>query len=266
MAECFQWDQRAEHAPVLVFEHSGPNAGRLVASATIDALFSLHHTNAFETDQGVILDVVAFADSSILSSSAFELSTLRHKDLRDSYKGKVPQEYMHRIEVVFDRRADPFRATASSSKIDSLDREGLEYNFDFPMVNPKFQGKKYCFVYGLCGDFCGNSSAYSSSTWVKQNMCDLGEPVIHLDATDDVQWPTGDAAFVPSPHEGALEDEGVLIMNYIDGSAEGQGRSYLRVVDTRTLREVATIKTVTEQNWHMPYGFHGIWLPEEEQA
>ena len=47
---------------------------------------------------------------------------------------------------------------------------------------------------------------------------------------------------------------------YINGTApEGQGNSYLRVINAKNMETMATLSS-NGIDWHMPYGFHGQWF------
>ena len=53
----------------------------------------------------------------------------------------------------------------------------------------------------------------------------------------------------------------VFIQVYIDGSLpEGEGKSYLRVIDAKNMETVALLHLDTDMNWHMPFGYHGNWF------
>ena len=97
-----------------------------------------------------------------------------------------------------------------------------------------------------------------SFAFVKKNVCNESEPMLVLDISHEMQWPVGDASFAPNP-TGTAEDDGVLLINYVDGQApNGDATSYLMVVDAVTMKPFAKIYTPTSR-WWMPYGFHGLW-------
>ena len=72
MSGCFVWDEKATSSPIIVVQHSGDDAGKLIAIAQAPPLFSFHHVNAFETKSStseetiLTLDMVSFADSSVM--------------------------------------------------------------------------------------------------------------------------------------------------------------------------------------------------------
>ena len=72
MSNCFVWDEKATISPIIVIQHSGDGAGRLIAIAQAPPLFSFHHVNAFEmksstTDEITLaMDMVSFPDSSLI--------------------------------------------------------------------------------------------------------------------------------------------------------------------------------------------------------
>lgn len=62
----------------------------------------------------------------------------------------------------------------------------------------------------------------------------------------------GEAVFVPDP-KGQEEDDGVLLSVVLDGL---KGKSYLLVLDAKTMLEVAR----AEMEVPMPLGFHGTFV------
>ena len=55
------------------------------------------------------------------------------------------------------------------------------------------------------------SDSFSACALVKKNTCDEHQPVSVLDLSEEMQWTSGDASFIPNPDEDAEEDDGVLL-------------------------------------------------------
>ena len=136
---------------------------------------------------------------------------------RDEAKSDfIPMAYT-RFEISLGKASvDPFAEPTLDAKVEtsymkSNDAEERPYPFDFPLINPKFAGRKQCWVYGLSSPYAGGSDSYSACALVKKNTCDESKPVQVLDLSEEKQWITGDASFVPNPAENAEEDDGVLL-------------------------------------------------------
>jgi len=248
VSSCFTWDDSKDSTTILVV---GLKDGELKMTSKAPPLFTLHHANAYEEEDGsVVLDLCAFEDSSILQATVFQSVVLLDEKARDAYKATfVPPRY-HRLTIGGDGK-DAEETIIPSSHDDQ------EYPFDFPLLNPAFAGHKHCFVWGQDSPFAGGSDRYSATAWVKLNVCTGDVQVFTLDN----HFATGDASFVPDP-ESDDEDAGVLLTAWIDGT--GEGETYMRVIDAKTMEEVAKITFVEEKDKKMimPYALHGIWLGE----
>ena len=190
----------------------------------------------------------AFEDSSVLQATVFQNKIILDQKARDAYKAEfVPPRY-HRLVIKGDG------TDAEESIIPSF-FEGREYTFDFPLLNPDFVGKKHCIVYGLDTPFAGGSDLFSANAWVKLNVCSGEVSIFELDD----HFATGDASFVPDP-DSDEEDAGVILTAWIDGT--GSGESYLRVIDAKSMEEIATVNFIEDEDKEMiiPYALHGIWL------
>jgi len=244
---CFSWDSSLNSTTILVI---GLEDGEIKMTANAPPLFTLHHANAFEDEDGsVVLDLCAFEDSSILHETVFQTSILQDQDARNAYKENfIPPRY-HRLVIRGDGK------DAEESIIPSfLGKQ--EYPFDFPTLNPNYAGQKHCMVWGMDAPFAGGSDNYSATAWVKLNVCTGDVQVFSLDN----HFATGDASFVPDP-ESDEEDAGVLLTAWVDGT--GDGSTYMRIICAKTMEEVATVKFTEADgiDYIMPYAFHGIFMP-----
>ena len=117
-----------------------------------------------------------------------------------------------------------------------------------PRINPRYQGRPYCFCYTMQTKWGGGP--FASQNVVKVDLCRqevraLGE--FHRAG----QFPH-ELLFVPSPN-GTAEDDGLLVGHVLDGPAN---TSFLQVIDARTLRQIA--------NASLPFRLgemiHGNWF------
>mmetsp|Transcript_21542 Transcript_21542/g.40530 ORF Transcript_21542/g.40530 Transcript_21542/m.40530 type:complete len:540 (+) Transcript_21542:72-1691(+) len=243
---CFSWDDSLTSTTILVVELK---SGEIKMTSKAPPLFTLHHANAYEEEDGsVVLDLCAFEDSSILQATVFQSATLLDEASRNAYKAEfVPPRY-HRLVLKGDGKD-------AEEKIIPSYLDGQEYPFDFPLTNPKYAGRKHCIVYGQDSPFAGGSDKYSATAWVKLNVCT--EEVLVFTLED--HFATGDASFVPDP-DSEEEDAGVLMTAWIDGT--GEGETYFRIIDAKSMEEVATVRFKDEEDKKifMPYAFHGIRL------
>jgi len=134
------------------------------------------------------------------------------------------------------------------SKFDNIIKSRYINNFDFPMINENFRGKKYCYLYGW------SAFAYSRTALVKKNVCD---------STKDKVWYkenhySSEMHFLPNP-AGRAEDDGVLITIVFDGEKE---QSYFLLMDAKTMTPIN--KAYLPHN--IPWSAHGMWFPEAQQT
>ncbi len=198
--------------------------GREVATATGDALFAFHHINAFEDGNGLVIDMVAYPDATI-----------------------IDQLYLARL-----RAGTPLDATGRLTRFELklggggtvTRRELAPIPIELPRINyAACAGKPYRYVWGtgveVEGDFLDqivkvNLATLGSARWYERG-CYPGEPV-----------------FVAAPKAQA-EDDGVLLSVVLD---VGKNRSFLLVLDPATLEE----KARAEAPHAIPFHFHGNYF------
>lgn len=116
-----------------------------------------------------------------------------------------------------------------------------------PRINPQFQGREYCFIYGMQTKF--KSEEFASQGVVKVDLC-KGE--VHDVATHVPGQYPHELVFVPRPNS-TDEDDGVLVGHVLDGPGN---QSFIQVVDAHTLQRVANFK-LTLRLGEM---IHGNWF------
>jgi len=117
--------------------------------------------------------------------------------------------------------------------------------FDEPKVNPKVDGQKYTYSYGVIDDNGTlrivklNHDTHDVKFWAEQ------------DVSRDLPW---QPVFVPEPYSNE-EDAGVLMSFVRD---QPTGNSFCVVIDTKDFKEVARIHF--PEGHHIPLHGHGTWM------
>jgi beta,beta-carotene 9',10'-dioxygenase len=194
--------------------------GKIVDNYLCEPFFAFHHVNAFERENKVVIDLVAYDDSSIISS--FYLDVLKGDGLNT-----IPTSTLRRYSI-----------TLNSG---SIEYEPIHQMLEFPHINYKrYNMKEYNFLYaaGLhsVGDLTNrlikvDVKSRDFNIWSERG-CHPGEPV-----------------FVPKPGS-TLEDDGLILSVVLDSKKKN---SFLLVLSAQTFEEIAR----AEVPHHIPYGFHG---------
>lgn len=205
-----------------VFEKDG---GRHVTSLQTDPVFAFHHVNAFEQDDGLVVDFVAYDDATILDE--LYLTPLR---------ANAPINATGALTRYSLPLADGGKVTARRIGPDMFEMPRIDYD--------RCAGRPYRYAWGVGqrvkGDFLDcvvrvDVEAGESKIWWRED-CYPGEPV-----------------FVASP-DAQAEGDGVLLSVVLDAR---RGSSFLQVLDATSLAEVARADCP-----HMiPFGLHGSFLP-----
>jgi beta,beta-carotene 9',10'-dioxygenase len=195
-----------------------------------DPFFAFHHVNAFESSSnGIILDIIAYNDSSIIRSLYLDV-------LRGDSPSKVssPPGQLRRYHISLQIGEVYYEILANGS-------------MELPRINyRKYNTKDYRFVYAVGSyDSAGRSEwplvkvdirKRRSTVW-SENDCYPGEPV-----------------FVPRP-DGIAEDDGIILSVVLDSK---KGNSFLLILNAKSFEEIAR----AEAPHHIPFGFHGEYFDE----
>lgn len=207
--------------------------GRIVAKAHAPPCFAFHHVNAFEADGCISIDLIRYADASVIEQ--LRLKRLRAGELLS------PAGQLTRFRVPLGQGIWG-RPVAAEQELLS------DTPFELPRIDyDRRAGRPYRFVWGTGqskgGDFLDtvtrlelrDGGAADVKTWAAPG-CYPGEPV-----------------FVARPG-GTAESDGVLLTVVLDAARQ---RSFLLVLDADRLTELAR----AELPHHVPFGFHGNHFP-----
>lgn len=216
--------------------------GRL-STLLMDNVFTMHHVNAFDLDDGrIVLDISAYPDPGFVAS--LRLNTLRDSARRDAFPAHA-QLQRYEVDLATNRVQRIHLTPPTPAFIDYL---------DMPGINEKLQSRPYCFVYGLALKI--DNVSLSRTAIVKRDMCGgQRDRYWHVESHYPVE-----PLFLPDPRPGEdgeerEEDEGLVLVPMIDGLA---GRSYMAVLDARNLSLVSSADLPTL----LPYSLHGRFFPE----
>ena len=245
VSECFEWDK---NFPVIYHVIDRQKHG-VVARFTSETFFSFHSINSFDDGDDVVIDFCAINDpNAVLSYIDLELmrsiNSPKLEEFRKSQPVKVKRVRLPSVSVESSKHS-------ISAAIDQLPNAKVEFAIpvplDLPRINPKMKyNPKYKFVYGIIASSDEHSHALFDSL-VK----------IDLQTRKPIYW--SKVGFTPSepifvPRPGAVdEDDGILLSVVLDGF---KNKSYLAIIDAKTMTEVATAFTPQP----IAYGFHGAFV------
>jgi len=194
--------------------------------------YATHHANAYEEDGEIILDV---------SCNPWDaLNTALDVDIILNWEETGATESPSKMKRI---RLD---LATKNVVVEDWDNEldiSFINTFDFPIINPQYNGLKHRYVYGWA------QVDYWHVYLVKKDL---------EDSSNDLTWflPSHyphETVFVPNP-DGVSEDDGVLITVVFDGERE---TSYLLLLDAITLTEI----NKADLPFKIPFPLHGQWFP-----
>ena len=198
--------------------------GNVVHSCKSESFFAFHHVNAFEQNDEVMVDLVAYPDSSVIQS--LYLEPLLHHPEQVIAAGELRRYHIPLNEPI--------------ANYEVLTSEPIE----LPRINyQRCNTHHYQFVYGVGNSQPGNFidqlvkvdvQRGTTKIWHSPN-CYPGEPV-----------------FVAAP--GAIsEDEGVILSVVLHVQTQN---SFLLILDAQSWDELTRV----ELPYHLPFDFHGQYF------
>lgn len=209
-----------------------------VTTLKTDTMFCMHHVNAFETEDKIVVDVSSYPSPEFVSDLQIEI-------LMDIKKRNAFDPHALLKRYVID-------ITTGDVTLDYFEPSifvPYSVNLDMPVINEVYRYHKYCFVFGIV--LKHDNISLSSIALVKKNLC--GEA--HRDAswTFKGHYPV-EPCFVASPNA-TEEDDGVLLVPIINGY---NSKSYLAILDAKTMQIVNKAYLPT----FVPYSLHGRFFTE----
>jgi len=201
-------------------------SGERVAPVRTDPFFVYHFANAFEADDGVVLDCVAFPDGNAVTGLTLE--NLRSDD-PDLPRGDLVR----------------YRLPLSGGRADRTTlREGP---VEFPTIHyRRYNARPYRYAY-----LAATERGSLPTAVVKVDVESGTEGVWREPGTHP-----GEAVFVPAPDPGT-EDDGVLLTVVLDADAD---RSELVCLDARGLEPLARARLPHR----LPFAFHGQFYADRD--
>ncbi len=222
--ENFHWKPERGTPFWVMNRHTGEVVGRFES----DAFFAFHHVNAFERDDEIVLDIVAYPDAGIVQSYYLER-------LSDT-TAKLPFGNLRRYRIPL--KGGPVTYEVISGECMELPQ------FDYARYN---MDGSYRYVYAVSINPEHRQGFYNqivkadietghSLTWFEEG-CYPGEPI-----------------FVGAPGR-VQEDDGVILSVVLD---ERRGSSFLLVLEACTFTELAR----AEIPHPVLFGYHGAYFQD----
>lgn len=224
--ENFKWNPR-RGTPIWVVNRF---SGEVVGKYQSDPFFAFHHVNAFETEDELIFDIVAYEDASILK--AYYLDQLKNADLEIPF-GKLRRYHL----PLKGKRAEYEMISEACMELPVFDYKNYVLNKDYRYVyavgiNPQQRKGFYNQIVKV------DILKRKDTSWYEQDSYP-GEPI-----------------FVPRPG-GEGEDDGVLLSVVLNAV---KGNSFLLVLDAQNLTQIAR----AEIPHAVLFGYHGAYFSNQQ--
>ncbi|KAM5262601.1 beta,beta-carotene 15,15'-dioxygenase [Ctenodactylus gundi] len=219
-----------------------------------DAMVVFHHVNAYEEDGCILLDVIAYEDSSLYD--LFYLANLNQDFEANSRLTSVPNLRRFALPLHVDKNAETgsnlikmasTTATAVREKGDQVycQPEELCEGLELPRINYAHNGKPYRYVYAAGFQWSPIPTKIIKYDILTKSSLKWGEKDC---------WPA-EPLFVPVP--GAKdEDDGVILSAIV--STDPQKLPFLLILDAKNFTELARASVVAELHLDL----HGMFIPE----
>ncbi|XP_078066762.1 beta,beta-carotene 15,15'-dioxygenase-like [Mustelus asterias] len=224
-----------------------------------DALVVYHHVNAYEEDNHIVFDIIAYEDNSLYQLFYLKNITLSDREFEAQGKGfSLPSCKRFAIPVEYDKNTDmgvnmvklqDTTAYALKEKDEYVycKPEVLFEAVELPRINYDYNGLKYRYIYA--------SGVHWKPIPTKILKCDV-QTRSCLEWREENCWPA-EPVFVKAP-EAKDEDDGVLLSSVI--STDAKKSSFLLVLDAKTFKELGRASISADLHLDL----HGMFIPEEE--
>ena len=198
------------------------DSGEHVATARADAWFVFHHVNAFDTDDELVVDLVAYPDADVVAG----LSLTEAADW---------------FEHGTDGQLRRFRIAVGDGSVTSA---ALSAGLELPRIARADRTREYRYVYA-------QGAAERDGNHLTKVDVTTGDSQRWEEAGTFVEEPI----FVRAPDAERPSDEGCVLATALNTS---EARTDLVVLDGETLTERARAPLPHA----VPFGFHGRYFPE----
>ncbi|KAF8051661.1 hypothetical protein N665_1686s0013 [Sinapis alba] len=199
--------------------------------------FIFHNANAWEEEDEVVLITCR----------------LENPDL-DMVSGNVKEKLENFSNELYEMRFNMKTGSASQKKLSAS-------AVDFPRINECYTGKKQRYVYGTILDSIAKVTGIikfdlHAEAETGKRMLEVGGNIKGIYELGQGRYGS-EAIYVP--REAGEEDDGYLIFFVHD---ENTGKSCVNVIDAKTMS--AEPVAVVELPHRVPYGFHALFVTEEQ--
>jgi len=234
LMECVNW--KGEHMSTDIVVMS-LKTGKVVSHTYTEGIYATHVINAYETSEDGTTEVVV----DLVRAPWYALTNFTD---RDSMLNWEDSGAMTNLFILTRYTIDiTHNAVSESSWSNDLDIPYIN-QFDFPLVNPTYEGKPYCYAYGQA--IVQNYRQYL----IKKNICDSSQDKVWFEE----HHYNGEPFFIPNPNAES-EDDGVVLVIVMNGYTE---ESYLLMLDGQTFDKIA----VAHLPEFIPMSIHGTWVPD----
>ncbi|MEX0940173.1 MAG: carotenoid oxygenase family protein [Candidatus Babeliales bacterium] len=173
--------------------------GSLVGKYKTDAFFTFHQVNAYEKNNTIIMDLIAYNDSNVIANMSLE---------------KLKSCSSHKSGLLKRYTIDLKQKTIIKNDISDICLESPSINYEY------YNGKPYSCMYAVTAD---------NTQLLK----------INVDSGDTLKWSAvncfpGEPIFVSNPKK-PTEDDGVILSVVLDGQKK---QSFLLMLDASNFKEL----------------------------
>lgn len=257
--DCFEWHPQEKVKFIVIRKATGEVVKTRYISK--ETFFVFHHVNAYEVDDKLVVDVIAYERPSVIDK--FYLNKIRQNQYSTEDPAKFKRFVLPMISDSDLQNAKEGEELAglpgcSASAVKAKGPGGVcvcvegevigEPGFDMPIINKQFIGQRYQYVYGTGGYDQGN---------FKNSVCkmDVDSGDMWVWRGTETQYAT-EPTFVPRP-DAIDEDDGVLLMSV--GDVEDGAPDFLLLLDAKTMQELGRANI----EGPLPCGIHGVFIPDK---
>ncbi|OXA57763.1 hypothetical protein Fcan01_07859 [Folsomia candida] len=251
LRDTFEWTPSEKNRFIVVEKETG----NVIKTRFISDLpfFSIHHCNAFERDDQVVVDLIGYPNANILDK--FNMSNLRQNqfssaDPPQTYRFVIP--LIHYVVDVTEGENLVTIPDVTATAIKSGDaivlkpQQIAEPGLELPVINARFAGKPYKYFYA--------SGMYGESSF-KNSICKINMETGKADLfkVGENEY-CGEPSFIPKMAFDSDEDDGVVLVPV--SCADSNKLDYLACLDSKTFLELGRVEFETK----FLQALHGIFM------